>query len=102
ALRRPAHLRSVPPRRASDLKLHFVSSICSMQERNTPFTLLGYHGADLFCDREHETQQLIDYAKNGVHVTLFSLRKMGKTGLIHRSEEHTSELQSRENLVCRL
>src|SRR5207302_8035874 len=23
-------------------------------------------------------------------------------GVIHRSEEHTSELQSRENLVCRL
>src|SRR5690606_40129633 len=25
-----------------------------------------------------------------------------KTGARHRSEEHTSELQSRENLVCRL
>src|SRR5690606_40983777 len=25
-----------------------------------------------------------------------------KTALIRRSEEHTSELQSRENLVCRL
>src|SRR5690606_40833502 len=30
-----------------------------------------------------------------------ALKKAGKT-LLGRSEEHTSELQSRENLVCRL
>src|SRR5690606_40610370 len=29
-------------------------------------------------------------------------RGLGVTGNEHRSEEHTSELQSRENLVCRL
>src|SRR5690606_12549025 len=28
--------------------------------------------------------------------------RAGRTGLFARSEEHTSELQSRENLVCRL
>src|SRR5690606_41737593 len=27
---------------------------------------------------------------------------IGALGVVHRSEEHTSELQSRENLVCRL
>src|SRR5690606_40258548 len=27
---------------------------------------------------------------------------LGVTGFLQRSEEHTSELQSRENLVCRL
>src|SRR3712207_9286309 len=27
---------------------------------------------------------------------------LGETGCIHRSEEHTSELQSRQYLVCRL
>src|SRR5690606_37840000 len=28
--------------------------------------------------------------------------ELGRSNLEHRSEEHTSELQSRENLVCRL
>jgi len=37
----------------------------------------------LFCDREEETQFIIDNAKNGVNTTLFSIRRMGKTGLIH-------------------
>src|SRR5690606_3384778 len=27
---------------------------------------------------------------------------IGRLGILYRSEEHTSELQSRENLVCRL
>src|SRR5690606_39921150 len=31
-----------------------------------------------------------------------ALRKPAKEALLSRSEEHTSELQSRENLVCRL
>src|SRR6266511_3748337 len=30
------------------------------------------------------------------------LEDSGRSPTIHRSEEHTSELQSRENLVCRL
>src|SRR3989442_5634099 len=32
----------------------------------------------------------------------FSLERMGKIGALARSEEHTSELQSRPHLVCRL
>src|SRR5690606_39307729 len=31
-----------------------------------------------------------------------ALEHLGADGLVSRSEEHTSELQSRENLVCRL
>src|SRR5690606_41450504 len=36
--------------------------------------------------------------------TQFLVREMGRLSVIsiRRSEEHTSELQSRENLVCRL
>src|SRR5690606_40944411 len=36
------------------------------------------------------------------HLELPSWINMGKLRLSRRSEEHTSELQSRENLVCRL
>src|SRR5690606_39884910 len=35
-------------------------------------------------------------------VRLASLDDAGEDALVFRSEEHTSELQSRENLVCRL
>src|SRR5207302_2994799 len=35
-------------------------------------------------------------------VALASLSHFFFGGVLHRSEEHTSELQSRENLVCRL
>jgi hypothetical protein len=54
-----------------------------MEQVINPFQLKGYHGANLFCDREAETEQLIAHAKNGMNVTLLSVRRMGKTGLIH-------------------
>src|SRR5690606_40195089 len=40
--------------------------------------------------------------KNLNRANPFVLRQMKKLFLPDRSEEHTSELQSRENLVCRL
>src|SRR5690606_42072385 len=39
----------------------------------------------------------LDYAK----FKLFGLSVLWRAGISTRSEEHTSELQSRENLVCR-
>jgi len=63
-----------------------------METKNNPFKLMGYHGTELFCDREEETRQLLNHALNGVNVTLFSLRRMGKTGLIqhvfHKAEQN--------------
>src|SRR5690606_41075505 len=40
--------------------------------------------------------------RNGMVSTIDSLRIPYEVVFKHRSEEHTSELQSRENLVCRL
>jgi len=54
-----------------------------MKVHRNPFHLKGYHGATLFCDREEETNLLIENANNGVNTTLLSVRRMGKTGLIH-------------------
>jgi hypothetical protein len=62
-----------------------------------PFHLRGYHGSFLFCDRKEETKQLINNSKNGINTTLISVRRMGKTGLIH----HTFNLLSKEkDVVC--
>ena len=48
-----------------------------------PFTTYGYESAEYFCDREHETEQLVRLVTNGNNVALISPRRMGKTGLIH-------------------
>jgi AAA+ ATPase superfamily predicted ATPase len=60
-----------------------------MHERN-PFIISGYHGSELFCDREKETHSLISNAENGVNTTLISIRRMGKTGLIWHLIENLS------------
>ena len=49
-----------------------------------PFILTPYLSRDLFCDREEETEKLIDYLESGRNVTLISPRRLGKTGLIYR------------------
>ena len=50
-----------------------------------PFTLYGYEGAAYFCNREKETVNLINALENGRNATLISIRRLGKTGLIHHS-----------------
>ena len=52
------------------------------KQRN-PFVTMGKIPAELFCDREKESDKLIHYLTNGNHVVLISPRRMGKTGLIH-------------------
>ncbi len=47
-----------------------------------PFLITGYRSPDYFCDREEETNRLMSALENGRSVTLLSLRRMGKTGLI--------------------
>lgn len=49
---------------------------------NNPFLITGYYGPDTFCDRDRETDALIDALYNCRNVTLTSPRRMGKTGLI--------------------
>ena len=53
-----------------------------MNYRN-PFLITGYYGPDLFCDRKEETATLREALMNRRNMTLFSPRRIGKTGLIH-------------------
>lgn len=50
---------------------------------NNPFVLTPHVPEALFCDREQETQTVIDYVNNGGNVTIISPRRLGKTGLIY-------------------
>ncbi|MBL4703922.1 MAG: ATP-binding protein [Flavobacteriales bacterium] len=47
-----------------------------------PFLVSGYRDAEHFCDRKKETKQIRQFIKNGINVTLFSRRRIGKTGLL--------------------
>lgn len=48
-----------------------------------PFTLRDYAGPDYFCNRKNETARIVNAIENQRNLTLSSVRKMGKTGLIH-------------------
>ncbi|MBC7865088.1 MAG: ATP-binding protein [Bacteroidia bacterium] len=67
-----------------------------MNEYN-PFPISGYHGPELFCDREKETAKLITHIKNGINSTLISTRRMGKTGLIYHVFD---SLKKRRDVEC--
>ncbi|PCJ28340.1 MAG: hypothetical protein COA97_01545 [Flavobacteriales bacterium] len=62
-----------------------------------PFLERGYRSPAYFCDREEETQLLIDYIKNRTNVTLFAFRRLGKTGLIKHC---FYKLKKEKNLIC--
>lgn len=47
-----------------------------------PFIIRGYRSEKYFCDRQSETDTLLENIRNQVDTTLYSPRKYGKTGLI--------------------
>lgn len=55
-----------------------------MEKRiKNPFPVNGYQGQEWFCDRKNETTTILNALTNGRNITLLSLRRMGKTDLIH-------------------
>ena len=49
-----------------------------------PFPITGYIGKSFFCDREYELMTLKKQVENNINTTLISLRRLGKSSLIHR------------------
>ena len=47
-----------------------------------PFLVSGYYSPEYFCNREKETGRVIQALANGRNITIFSIRRLGKTGLI--------------------
>ena len=47
-----------------------------------PFVNQGYVSPDYFCDRNRETELMLNHFENGRNITLISPRRIGKTGLI--------------------
>ena len=49
---------------------------------SNPFIITGYISPKYFCDREAETKKIIEAIRNNRNLTLYSLRRIGKTGLM--------------------
>lgn len=58
-----------------------------------PFVLQPYISKELFCDRDKEMEEIISYLENGANISLITMRRIGKTGLILRTFE---ELRSKK------
>jgi AAA+ ATPase superfamily predicted ATPase len=53
-----------------------------------PFLLKGYMGPLYFCNRESETERIINSIRNQQDITLFAIRRLGKSALIHHVFNH--------------
>jgi hypothetical protein len=51
-----------------------------------PFVTSGYAGPDYFCDRKDEIKRVLKSVSSGRNLTMISLRRMGKTGLLKHSK----------------
>ena len=59
-----------------------------------PFITSGYLSPDYFCDREEETKRILGAVNSGRNLTLISLRRVGKTGLLKHSKYHLEQSKS--------
>src|SRR5690606_42152857 len=87
----PGALHSFPTRRSSDLVTPTVLPVIGAITAFTLVTPIAQTGRNY----------AIGGALLGIGLILYLITYL-YNGAVKRSEEHTSELQSRENLVCRL
>ena len=74
-----------------------MASKKSLKPKN-PFVSQGYISPEYFCDRQEETDLMLNHFENGRNITLVSPRRIGKTGLIKNLFYHI-ERQDR-NAIC--
>src|SRR5690606_41261112 len=93
------HLPSFPTRRSSDLVTS--RSMIALAEPGSCFS--GFLAEFLFAaDRAYMFIGSRDGDNRPEAAAVLTASNFGPLTMPNRSEEHTSELQSRENLVCRL
>jgi hypothetical protein len=64
-------------------------------EQFNPFPINKYIGDKYFCNRDLELNSISSSLENGRNATIFSLRKMGKTGLISHLFAQKKEINSK-------
>src|SRR5690242_21597286 len=85
------HLHSFPTRRSSDLVVLVTTTLLALFGRRLNVLLAG-----------DESATALGVDVNRLRAVLLVLSALLTGTVIARSEEHTSELQSHVNLVCRL
>lgn len=60
----------------------FAENIGKMKATSNPFITSGRVPVELFCDRQEESQRLIQELTNGANIVLISPRRVGKTQLL--------------------
>ena len=68
---------------------------------SNPFLISGYISPEYFCDREKETNTITEALLNRRHMTIFSPRRMGKTGLIRHVFYLGFENETLHSCLCR-
>ena len=69
----------------------------SLRPKN-PFVSQGYISPEYFCDRQEETDLMLNHFENGRNITLVSPRRIGKTGLIKNLFYHIEHRD--KNAIC--
>jgi len=64
-----------------------------------PFVTGGYIGPEYFCNRLKETEKLLKAISSRRNVTLISLRRMGKTGLLKHVSHHLVQTKNSVSVI---
>jgi len=65
-----------------------------------PFTIYTYRGPRYFCDRNAELSSLLEMFVNQRYGLLYSLRRLGKTGLVHHFQHTVSKRKGVVTVYC--
>src|SRR5690606_41934912 len=95
-------LHSFPTRRSSDLGMYAITSYPFVKRTLATLRMaeLGFLGVRVITCKQTPRRNGA-FSRAGDLLLYFNLLRPLRTSWLIRSEEHTSELQSRENLVCR-
>src|SRR5690625_5761234 len=88
---------AIDPRGIRPLSLGRIGDAYVVASETCAFNIVG-----ATYEREVLPGELLTISDEGIKSTRFSLREPRSLCAMERSEEHTSELQSRGQLVCRL
>lgn len=70
-----------------------------MKDPRNPFVISGYIGPRYFCDRKNETEKIIQAVSSGRNITLISIRRLGKTGLLKHVRNELANSKKSINVI---
>jgi AAA+ ATPase superfamily predicted ATPase len=66
---------------------------------SNPFVTAGYVNPDFFCDRREESKRVLNAISSGRNITLISLRRIGKTGLLKHVKYSLEHLKDPSTVI---